>query len=424
MRSATKPAADFSRSIAGRFLTAAMSHTTLSTANHSGKVHFLRLDMLRGVAILLVFLFHYLLAVEQRDVTLASDARLSDTWAPLLLLHRVGFLGVQLFFVISGFCIHYSYLSWKRKSRGEADRQFFPHFYSRRFWRIVPPYLIALAVFYLLKTPHPFNAFHLKHLAPHVILANTLFPSETFSVNPSFWSVAVEWQLYLVYPLVLFLFSRLGATRGFLITASIGVIFRFMLEPWGAPYWLSHSPFRWWYEWSLGVLLAASWSEKRRIFFPNALFGFFVAGVTVFAVMGSHDRVFQWIMPPFFFAFLVEISVWSAKPVSWFERGVGLLGLCSYSFYLWHQPLLNAAVSLAAHEAGYLNAFEIWIPLCALILAALTLLSAAFYQLTEKPSIALGQWLARRKSRHAESAPAFQAEDGTVDLLPSAAKPE
>ena len=234
----------------------------------------------------------------------------------------------------------------------------------------------------------------------------------------------MEWQLYLVYPLMLLLFSRLGTTRGFLIAAAIGVLFRFFLQPWGAPYWLSHLPFRWWYEWSLGVLLAASWSERRRIFYPNAMFGLLLAGVTVFAVLGSHDRVFQWIMPPFFFAFLVEVSVWSAKPVGWLERSVGLLGLCSYSFYLWHQPLLNAAVSLAAHYGGYLNAFEIWVPLCALILGALTLLSAAFYQLTEKPSIALGQWLARRKLARAESFGPFETTDGAVDLLPSAVKPE
>jgi len=401
-----------------------MSHTTNSTHANSGKVHFLRLDTLRGVAILMVFLFHYWLAIQQRDTALASEAKLDGAWNWLLIMHHLGFLGVQLFFVISGFCIHYSYLSWKRKSAGEPDRQFFPRFYSRRFWRIVPPYLVALLCFYLLKTPHPLSAFHLKHLAPHLILGNTLFPSETFSVNPSFWSVAVEWQLYLVYPLVLLLFSRLGTTRGFLIAAAIGLLFRFTLQSWGSPYWLSHLPFRWWYEWTLGVLIAASWSEQRRLFYPNLFFGLLLAGITAYAVIGSHDVVFQWLMPPFFFAYLVEVCVWSAKPVGWFERGVGLLGLCSYSFYLWHQPLLNAAVSLAAHHGGYFSAFEIWILLCAIILAALTVLSAAFYQLTEKPSIALGQWFARRKPRQIESATPFDTAAGAVDLLPTAAKPE
>jgi peptidoglycan/LPS O-acetylase OafA/YrhL len=371
----------------------------------------------------MVFLFHYWLAVQQRDTTLASEASLSAAWAPLLALHHLGFLGVQLFFVISGFCIHYSYLSWKRKSPGEADRHFFPRFYSRRFWRIVPPYLIALVCFYLLKTRQPLSAFHLEHFAPHLILGNTLFPSETFSVNPSFWSVAVEWQLYLVYPLVLMLFSRLGTTRGFLIAVAIGVFFRFTLQSWNAPYWLSHLPFRWWYEWTLGVLIAASWSEKRRLFYPNLFLGLLLAAVTVFAVLGSHDLVFQWLMPPFFFAFLVEVCVWSAKPVGWFERSLGLLGICSYSFYLWHQPLLNATVSFVAHYGDYFNAFEIWIPLCAVILAGLTLLSAAFYQLTEKPSIAVGQWWARRKALRIEATAPFQT-DGGVDLLPTVAKPD
>ena len=401
-------------------LTDLMSHAASLTDRKPEKAHFLRLDTLRGVAILMVFLFHFWLAVDQRDVTLAAEARLSPAWSPLLTLHHVGFLGVQLFFVISGFCIHYSYLSWKRRSPDSADRQFFPQFYSRRFWRIVPPYLLALLCFYFIKTAQPLSIFHLKHLLPHLVLANTLLPSETFTVNPSFWSVAVEWQLYLVYPLALFLFARLGTARAFLATAAIGLLFRFTLQTWGVPYWFSHLPFRWWYEWTLGVMIAASWSEQRRLFFSSVTLGLALAALTLFAVLESHDHVFQWLMPPLFFAYLVETCVWSARPVGALSRGFGLVGVCSYSFYLWHQPVVNGVVSFVAHHAGPLNALEIWVGLCVALLAILMVLAAACYQLTEKPSVAVGQWLARRKSR-ATIISGFP-QPAAADLLSSIAK--
>ncbi len=354
------------------------------------KAHFLRLDTLRGVAILLVFLFHYWLTIHQRDSHLANESILSPSLSPLLSLHKLGFLGVQLFFVISGFCIHYSFLSWKQRSADRPNYQFFRGFYHRRFWRIVPPYLVALLCFYFLKTPQPFSSQHLTDLLPHLALSNTLIASQEFQINPSFWSVAVEWQLYLAYPLVLWLFIKFGSFRAFLAASVVGAIFRFGLPMIHAPFWIENLPFRWWYEWTVGVLVAALWSERRRLFPQSLMIGFGLAALTYFAILYTNDMILKWMVPPFFFAYVVEACVWSTRPVSRLSRSMGLLGICSYSFYLWHQPLVGAAVSFFARKSTSSGPFEIWVGFSALIFVAITVIAAASYQLIEKPSIAIG----------------------------------
>lgn len=375
------------------------------------KAHFVRIDALRGLAILAVFLFHYFLAVDQRSAALAQAAMLPTEWAPLLKLHTLGFLGVQLFFVISGFCIHYSYISWRKRNPGLATVRFFPGFYHRRFWRIVPPYLVALFVLYFAKTSAPFSAASMKELLTHVTLWNTLFVDQFFAINPSFWSVAVEWQLYLAYPLVLWLFLRWGSFGGFLAATLISVAFRFFAPLIEAPFWIQNLPFKWWYDWSIGVLVAVNWAEQRRLFPENRIFGV-VFGLLAYAAVAQPEFIsLRWAVPPLFFAYIVEASVFSQRRLSKVTSLFALLGLCSYSLYLWHQPLLHLAVSKAAIYARDLGPVTIWLWLCGILLVALTAWSQFAYHWVELPSIAMGhrsmEVLRRWKQQFSPPASAF-----------------
>jgi peptidoglycan/LPS O-acetylase OafA/YrhL len=63
-----------------------------------------------------------------------SEVSLMNGW--FFLAHEVGYLGVQLFFVLSGFCIHNSYLSWRRKTLVPTRGGFLLDYFNRRFWRI------------------------------------------------------------------------------------------------------------------------------------------------------------------------------------------------------------------------------------------------------------------------------------------------
>jgi peptidoglycan/LPS O-acetylase OafA/YrhL len=98
------------------------------------KGHIDFLDPMRGFAILCVFAFHSLSAAFGRD-TLPWGAWFRDFTVPrsflLLVPATFGWIGVPIFFVISGFCIH---LSFSRQPQ-------WPLFFWRRFFRIYPTYL-------------------------------------------------------------------------------------------------------------------------------------------------------------------------------------------------------------------------------------------------------------------------------------------
>src|SRR5215469_5366122 len=96
------------------------------------------LDHFRGIAILSVFLFHSLFATFHLS-NLPWNGWFPDVASSktllLLLPVTMGWAGVAIFFVISGFCIHYSFHQHGRNWRT---------FFLRRFFRICPPYFFAV----------------------------------------------------------------------------------------------------------------------------------------------------------------------------------------------------------------------------------------------------------------------------------------
>src|SRR5215204_3758404 len=103
------------------------------------------IDALRGIAALGVVFYH---AVEQGEKVVPANL----TRYPVRLLQlgsSFGYIGVFLFFVISGFCIH---LTWARaRANGESQPKIpFGQFWKRRLRRLYPPYIIALFLFLFL----------------------------------------------------------------------------------------------------------------------------------------------------------------------------------------------------------------------------------------------------------------------------------
>jgi peptidoglycan/LPS O-acetylase OafA/YrhL len=166
--------------------------------------HIPALDGLRGLAILLVILYHHTL---MRQETLFDRVYVN--------LARLGWSGVDLFFVLSGFLI----TGILYDSKG--SRHYFRNFYVRRTLRIFPLYY-AVVFFSLIVLPRAWPAWGLTQLDRSAMedrsqawywlyLQNFLFARDENLGHPALavsWSLAIEEQFYLVWPVVVSLLSR------------------------------------------------------------------------------------------------------------------------------------------------------------------------------------------------------------------------
>ena len=156
----------------------------------------LELDGVRGIAILLVLLFHLELPYP------AGAPRL--LFAPLL----IGWSGVDLFFVLSGFLITGILIDTR------DCRNYFSSFYMRRVLRIMPLYLLAVFAYFAVALPiaHHFGYWSARNGSAQMWfwLHLSNWPAAFGTVVPfigHFWSLSVEEQFYFVWPLVV-LFVR------------------------------------------------------------------------------------------------------------------------------------------------------------------------------------------------------------------------
>src|SRR5437773_2711368 len=140
----------------------------------------LSIDALRGLAALGVVLYH---AIQQTKEPIAPGVL---KWTALLIqfVSGYGYVGVFLFFVISGFCIH---LQWARaRAAGATGEIRFRAFWKRRIRRLYPPYLIALALFLLiaaLTTGLSVTRSFVYDVGMHLLMLHNLDPKTCYSIN-------------------------------------------------------------------------------------------------------------------------------------------------------------------------------------------------------------------------------------------------
>jgi len=165
------------------------------------------IDALRGIAALGVVLYH---TVGRIDAPLPVSLW---QWPGFFVrsLSGFGYVGVFLFFVISGFCIH---LQWaKARAAGQPHPIRFGAFWKRRLRRLYPAYLIALTIYLVmafLSAGYQLNGAHIYDVLMHLLMLHNLDPKTAYSINGVFWTLAIEEQLYLAYFLLLFLRTRWG----------------------------------------------------------------------------------------------------------------------------------------------------------------------------------------------------------------------
>ena len=177
--------------------------------------HLPALDGVRGIAILMVMLLHFTTVL----VLPAGSAA-----APLRYVFMSGGWGVDLFFALSGFLITGILLDAK------GTEGYFRTFYARRVLRIFPLYYLILALYF-------FGAWRVAGPAHHIPANQQLWywgflgnfeplPWESRTMIGHLWSLGIEEQFYLVWPLTIFLCSRQRLLKVCLIGAVVALVSR------------------------------------------------------------------------------------------------------------------------------------------------------------------------------------------------------
>jgi peptidoglycan/LPS O-acetylase OafA/YrhL len=343
------------------------------------------MDGLRCVAIAMVILFHvngYLLAKSSLH---HSEPLLQSDW--LAQIAFVGFRGVELFFVISGFILGLPFAAHHLK---DAPRVNLRRYYLRRLTRLEPPYFVTVALLFVLalwvqgKTAavlYPHFGASLFYL--HNLIYGT--PSPAIGVA---WSLEIEVQFYVLVPLLTFLFvirrrwlRRLSLVA--LIVAILSVQSLFLPES-GA---VCLSILAYLQFFLIGFLLAdvfvADWKETPQTNLAWDVVA--IAGWPLLFVVLRADAVTHWIFP--FLVFLLYCAAfrgsWSRRIFS--NRCITAIGGMCYSVYLIHYEVISAVGRLTK---GIAEGYPYWMYLLAqlpLIGASILVVCGFYFVLLEKP---------------------------------------
>ena len=181
------------------------------------------LDGIRGLAIIWVVLHN---ATELPTTPCGGALQL------FIMLTRPGWIGVQLFFALSGFLITAGLID------SQGARNYFSGFYARRALRILPLYYSVLLVLLvvlprLVTMPAPFTTDRQARL--WLFTVNTT-PQAPYGFG-HFWSLAVEEQFYLIWPLVVVWLTPRGLLIACLWVSGGALALRCALAAYGADWW-------------------------------------------------------------------------------------------------------------------------------------------------------------------------------------------
>ena len=290
-----------------------------------------------------------------------------------------GFVGVDVFFVISGFLIGSSVYNNIRN-----DRFSIIDFYERRFRRIFPALFFVLicvtAVAFWLSFPDDYIRYAKSLFSAALSWSNVYFWATSGYFSPQAdsqpllhtWSLGVEEQFYIIFPLLTYLLWSKASKAFVYLFAALAAV-SFAVAAWGAfrfPtatfYWL---PMRAW-ELLLGfavVLVPLPWLRRSRVRQIAALLGLVLIFASIFFLQA------RWPFPgvaalPSCFGTALLIAAGGAGENS-VSKALSLrpmvgVGLISYSLYLWHWPLI-----VFARHGLDVQINSAWVRLCITALA-------------------------------------------------------
>ena len=323
------------------------------------------LDVLRALAALAVCFFHF-----------SRTGFSPDSWVSGVF--GFGYLGVDVFFVISGFIIP---LSLAKASHGAGDS---PGFLLRRFLRIYPAYfcagLLMIGLWYVSSWLPGFRG-QQPSFSPGQLVTNATFTSGFLGYEwliPVFWTLAIEVQYYLL--LVLF-YPGFAHRKKTVVWTALTVWLALLFLPTGGS-----AVFAFCALFGMGIVV---FLHQRRILGSVEFLAFELAAFIFQVRCGGLASAVAGMLAVVFIAYAPQIRI----------RWLSFLGLISYSLYLLHVPIGGRVMNLAIRltDAGALR-----IAAMSVALAVSVTIAWGFYRWVEYPS---HQWSGRFNKRTVSRGP-------------------
>ena len=349
--------------------------------------HFAAVDGLRGLACLAVVAHHCYVHCGRYQWPIVS---LAGQTAALSRALAYGNGGVELFFIVSGFCLAYPFCS-----RLEAES--WQRWFLRRAYRILPPYYASALLFWgmaLALRAYPFSLFGMLSPPTGAISLKGVFVCVTLInayFNPSYWTLVLEARWYLLFPFLMGLWRRTGAALLLGCCVLVGA----------AGLWLTGKSPR--FAFLTGGLtpflpifacgmLVARWTADQST--PGWLVRYcrwgLLASVLLVAITVPSDGGTGFLPPMIPWGFVALFALLAAlhdRQLSAVARMPALvaIGAFSYSLYLIHEPIVHLAYALFRQlpltPAEQLVTYE-----CALLPFCVGL-GYVFYRLVERPLV-------------------------------------
>jgi peptidoglycan/LPS O-acetylase OafA/YrhL len=336
--------------IPGGIPISAPSSSSVAQSDPGGFAHILQLDGVRGLAISLIVFHHFLI----------SNPASGRIFTFFIALRGSLWIGVDLFFALSGFLITgilFDTLHVRRSLR---------IFYARRCVRIFPLYYLALGVIAVVLALRHISWdgsvwILLTYLQNTPLWIGHAWPSGLTDITGHLWSLALEEQFYLVWPLLVFLVHDRRKLMTLALTLSaVALVIRIVLV-------LHHVPVEYTYKMLpcrmdgllLGGWLALAIRGPKRLLVLQRARGLFLACCALLLAAAVHERGFDWQTSRFVNSIgytltavsstaLIALTLAPRSASANLFRAPALrwLGRYSYGIYIWHM-ILGSAVALA-----------------------------------------------------------------------------
>lgn len=306
------------------------------------------IDLLRGLSCLGILLYHVRIDLWIGWWRITGNPQDYSSFAKAMawLSIPTPFLGyaILLFFLISGFCIHYPNVSLN-------SRPCWKTYCKRRFWRIYPTYLIAILltslISYYCHTKWSDNTWSLERIFRVVTLSQNYPPRNgQFLSNPSLWTIPLEVEFYALYPIAFFFLNKFGFIRLLFFSLLISGITTLLTKPENS--WISFTSLFLWPSWLLGAYMGHLYKKNK---FTNLKNSMIYPLLVVFLTFGLVSRLHNWdswLQYSCWIGFYLFFFIACLRSEERFKSKQGLilksiawLGKISFSLYLIHFPLFK-----------------------------------------------------------------------------------